>query len=71
VSAPRRVLADISRRAGVEGSAAAVADALSTAFMSSPAEDIEAYCRAHPGLDVWVLGAGLTHFPGAERAEAG
>jgi len=66
VSAPRRVLVDIGRQAAVEGSAAAVADALSTAFMVSPVEDIETYCRTHPGLEVWVLEAGLMHFPGAE-----
>jgi len=66
VSAPRRVLEEIGRQAGVERSAAAVADALSTAFMSSPAEKIETYCRRQPGLEVWVLDQTLVHFPDAE-----
>jgi len=43
VSAPRPILAAIGRQAGVEDSAAAIADALSTAFMISPAEEIDAY----------------------------
>jgi thiamine biosynthesis lipoprotein len=63
VSAPRRVLADLGRRAGVEASAAAVADALSTAFMISPVEEIEAYCRSHDGLEAWVLAGAFLHFP--------
>jgi thiamine biosynthesis lipoprotein len=66
VSAPRRVLADIGRQAGVEGSPAAVADALSTAFMISPIEDIDTYCRRHTGLEAWILQGELMHFPGAE-----
>jgi thiamine biosynthesis lipoprotein len=63
VSAPRGVLAGICARAGVEASAAAVADALSTAFMISAVEDIEAFCRRHPGLEAWGLHAALRHFP--------
>jgi len=69
VSGPRRVLADMGRQAGVERSAAAVADALSTAFMSSPDDNIETYCRTHPGLDVWVLGERLIRFPRAENPD--
>jgi FAD:protein FMN transferase len=65
VSAPRRVLADIGRQAAVEGSAAAVADALSTAFMISATEDIETYCRRRPELEAWILERELLHFPAA------
>ena len=65
VSAPRPVLAGIGRLAGVEDSAAAVADALSTAFMIGPAEGIESCCRIHPGLEAWVLERELLHFPTA------
>ena len=71
VSAPRRVLAEISRLAGVEDSAAAVADALSTAFMIGPAEGIDACCRNYPGLEAWVLDPGLLHFPSAGTPCAG
>jgi FAD:protein FMN transferase len=35
--------------------AAAVADALTTAFMLLPQEDIEALCAGNPGLDAWIL----------------
>jgi thiamine biosynthesis lipoprotein len=69
VSAPRRVLADLGRRAGVEASAAAVADALSTAFMISPVEAIEACCRSHDGLDAWVLAGAFLHFPSNPHTE--
>ena len=68
VSAPRAVLADISRQAGVDGSPTAAADALSTAFMINEVEDIDAYCRRYPGLEAWILEDGLRHFsamPGA------
>mgnify|MGYP001566825819 CR=1 FL=1 len=68
VSAPRHVLADISRQAGVEGSPTAVADALSTAFMINAVEDIAAYCRRHPELEVWVLDGALRHFSATEGA---
>ena len=71
VSAPRRVLADIGRQAAVEGSAAAVADALSTAFMISASEDIETYCRDHPGLEAWILERELLHFPTTESPGTG
>jgi len=65
VSAPRVALAAISRRADVDDSPTAVADALSTAFMISPVEEIAAYCETHPGLEVWILERNLTHFPAA------
>jgi thiamine biosynthesis lipoprotein len=42
--------------AGEEGaSAAAVADALSTAFMIQPADEIDALCRLCPGLEAWLV----------------
>ncbi len=71
VSAPRGVLADISRQADVEPAAAAVADALSTAFMISAPEDIEAFCRKHRGLEAWILEAELAHFPATMPAGCG
>jgi thiamine biosynthesis lipoprotein len=67
VSAPRLVLAAIGRQAGVEDSAAAVADALSTAFMISPAEEIGAYCERRAGLEAWILEGTLTHYPHAQK----
>jgi thiamine biosynthesis lipoprotein len=66
VSAPRRLLADICSRAGIEESPAAVADALSTAFMISPVEDIDRYCWGHPGLEAWILEGELRRFPTPE-----
>ena len=36
-------------------SAAAVADALSTAFMIQPVDEIDALCRQSPGLEVWLV----------------
>ena len=76
VSAPRAVLADIGLQAGVEASAAAVADALSTAFMISPIGEIDAYCRNHAGLEAWVLDGPpasprLRHLPAANGADTG
>ena len=62
VSAPRALLADISRRAGVEASPTATADALSTAFMIADADEIDAYCGRHPGLEAWILQDALRHF---------
>jgi FAD:protein FMN transferase len=38
-----------------EGSAAAVADALSTAFMVQPADEIDDLCRLCPGLEAWLV----------------
>ena len=69
VSAPRVALAAISRRADVDASPTAVADALSTAFMISPVEEIAAYCEKHPGLEVWILERELTHFPAAAEPD--
>ena len=62
VSAPRQVLVDISRPAEVESSPAAVADALSTAFMIMLPEEIKQYCCKHPGLEAWILQPHLVHF---------
>jgi thiamine biosynthesis lipoprotein ApbE len=41
--------------AGGGGSPAAVADALSTAFMIQPTEEIDALCQAFPGLEAWLV----------------
>ena len=71
VSAPRHVLAEISRQAGVDGSPAAAADALSTAFMINEGEDIAAFCRRYPGLEVWILEGALRHFPATPGATPG
>ena len=71
VSAPRDVLAEISRQAGIDGSPTAAADALSTAFMINEVEDIEAYCRRYPGLEVWILQDALRHFSATPGATPG
>lgn len=67
MAADRSVLADIGLRAGVEQAAAAVADALSTAFMIATHEEIDTYCGNHPGIEAWVLEGAFLHFPGHER----
>ncbi len=70
VSGTREALAAISRQAGIADSPAAVADALSTAFMIAAREECEAYCRRHPGLDAWIHAGELIHYP-ATMAEPG
>jgi thiamine biosynthesis lipoprotein len=62
VAGPRTVLADVCVRAGVEGAPAAVADALSTAFMICTTDEIEMYCGTHPGLEAWILQGEFFHF---------
>ncbi len=47
---PREEWADVAR------SPAAVAEALSTAFMILPLPKIETLCRCRPGLEAWVAG---------------
>lgn len=64
VSAPRQILTNIGRPAEVESSPAAVADALSTAFMIMPPEEIKQYCRKYSGLEAWILQPDLMHFQG-------
>jgi thiamine biosynthesis lipoprotein ApbE len=54
-SAPRQIMIDIGRPAEIESSPAAVADALSTAFMIMPPGEIKGYCCKHPGLEAWIL----------------
>jgi len=58
--------------------AAAVAEALSTAFMVLPADEAAELCRRWPGLEAWLLGKpadeGMTaprliHLPGSERPD--
>jgi FAD:protein FMN transferase len=80
VSAPCEALVEFCRRAEsaervpIAASPAAVADALSTAFMILPPRQIDELCRTHPGLEVWILeppsvgaesAASLQHFPAA------
>ena len=62
VSAPRQILTDISRQAEVEPSPAAVADALSTAFMILPPKEIQQYCCRYPGMEAWILEQDFMHF---------
>lgn len=72
VSAHATVWATFCERAGVCHSAAAVADAVSTAFMVLPAEKVETFCLEHPGMESWILqgspdqpeALSLWHFPG-------
>lgn len=59
---PRGVLADLGRRGGVEASATAVADALSTAWMISPAGEIQAVCQRFAGLEARLLEGNLLHY---------
>jgi thiamine biosynthesis lipoprotein len=39
----------------IDASPAAVADALSTAFMIQPVEEIADLCHRHPGLEAWLV----------------
>lgn len=39
----------------LDTSPAAVVDALSTAFMIQPVEEIDDLCRRHPGLEAWLV----------------
>jgi len=72
VSLPRpdRIHADESSYEGPRIAAAAVSDALTTAFMLLSAEEIAALCDRSPGLKAWVLPEsageerGLLHFAG-------
>jgi thiamine biosynthesis lipoprotein len=63
--------------AGPRIAPAAVADALTTAFMLLPASEIEAICAASPGLEAWILPEGgdagddLLHFGGPGQVAAG
>lgn len=70
VLAPRQTFVDIGRPAEVEASPAAVADALSTAFMILTPEEIKQYCGKYPGLESWILQPQLMHIgsqPGLRR----
>jgi hypothetical protein len=60
--------------AGARFAAAAVADALATAFMLLTPGEVEALCGRSPGLEAWLLEdaadgraaeAGLLHFGGS------
>ena len=65
-------------RPGPRLAPAAVADALTTAFMLLTLEEIEALCERSPGLEAWVLADGgsmettdLRHFGGPADEGAG
>ncbi len=69
VPRPETAKADRAPREGPRMAAAAVADALTTAFMLLGLEEIESICAASPGLEAWVLpeagadgSADLLHF---------
>ncbi len=74
VPRPRPVGADASVEERPRVAAAAVTDALTTAFMLLSPEEIEGLCEGSPGLEAWILPAptgsppgepGLVHFGGA------
>jgi thiamine biosynthesis lipoprotein len=76
---PRPEVAGTGTRAGATHrvAAAAVADALATAFMLLGPEEIETLCERNPGLEAWLLpepadgrqgDAGLIHFGGPRPA---
>jgi thiamine biosynthesis lipoprotein len=66
-----------SAEAGPRLAPGAVADALTTAFMLLPAEEIEALCQRSPGLQAWILADGgsgsadLKHLTGPALDPAG
>jgi thiamine biosynthesis lipoprotein len=73
---PRPQCDDVPPQADHRLAAAAIADALTTAFMLLGVEEIEALCERSPGLEAWILpDAGsrgssnpeLLHFGGAEE----
>jgi thiamine biosynthesis lipoprotein ApbE len=53
--ASRRVAAWVSLNVEGGGSPSAVAEAYSTAFMILPAEEMDAICARHRGMEAWVL----------------
>jgi thiamine biosynthesis lipoprotein len=63
--------------AGLRMAPAAVADALTTAFMLLPSSEIQAICARSPGLEAWILpddappGADLLHFGGPGQVATG
>jgi thiamine biosynthesis lipoprotein len=70
VSAPRSVLSEVSREAGIDPSPAALADALSTAFMIMPVEEIEAYCLSHRGIEAWILEGEVRYYGSPNTLES-
>ena len=69
VARPETARSEAAAREGPRAAAAAVADALTTAFMLLDLEDIETLCQATPGLQAWILpepdangAADLLHF---------
>jgi thiamine biosynthesis lipoprotein len=84
VPRPAAVAPEVRADDGPRLAAAAVADALTTAFMVLSPEEVEALCRQSPGLEAWILEepaagqageASLLHFGGSgavpRRMEAG
>jgi thiamine biosynthesis lipoprotein len=75
---PAKAAGAASADAGPRLAPAAVADALTTAFMLLTFEEIETLCERSPGLEAWVLPDGasagmsdLRHFGGPAREGAG
>ena len=63
VPRPRQSAPDTDRNQQHRPAAAAVTDALTTACMLLPRNDIEALCRNSPGIEAWILDdAQLLHF---------
>ena len=55
--ARRRAAAWVALPAGPGARTASAAEALSTAFMVQPVDEIESLCLASPGLEAWILPA--------------
>ncbi len=55
VAVPRPEPVDVRPEVGPRVAAAAVTDALSTAFMSMSVDDIQELCGRSPGLETWIL----------------
>jgi thiamine biosynthesis lipoprotein len=72
VRRPDTSLADAAAQASFRVSAAAVADALATAFMVMRLDDIETLCARSPGLEAWMLAEpGGNDRPGTELVHVG
>lgn len=65
---PRPAADDTAARPGPRLAPAAVADALTTAFMLLPEDDVAGLCERSPGLEAWLLpdGAAALHHFGAD-----
>jgi thiamine biosynthesis lipoprotein len=56
IARPEPASSDVDEGDGPRISAAAVADALTTAFMLLSSDEIAGLCRESPGLEAWILG---------------